>query len=119
MKRRSSGTGELTSKLLIYGTKKRNAFNRDFGFIGAGLSTGAANVASVSLTILKDLAVGLELLAEILTASTFPQDEIDRQKQAIIAVSEPRKIGAVAGRAFAAALFPQSPYGRPVEAAAQ
>jgi zinc protease len=116
-----AGLANLTSKLLIYGTKKRNALqiSETLDFIGAGLSTGAGeNVASVSLTILKkDLAVGLELLAEILSASTFPQDEIDRQKQAIIAGirAQEEDPGTVAGRAFAAALFPQSPYGRPVE----
>jgi zinc protease len=59
----------------------------------------------------------LELLAEILTSSTFPQDEIDRQKQAIIAAirAQEEDPGTVAGRAFAAVLFPQSAYGRPVE----
>ena len=116
-----AGLANLTSKLLIYGTKKRSALqiSETLDFIGASLSTGASeNVASVSLTILKkDLAVGLELLAEILTASTFPQDEIDRQKQAISAGirAQEEDPGSVAGRAFAAALFPQSPYGRPVE----
>ena len=72
----------------------------------------------MSLTILKkDLPTGLELLAEILTSSTFPPAEIDRQKQAIIAAikAQEEDPGAVAGRAFAAALFPESPYGRPVE----
>lgn len=116
-----AGLANLTSKLLTYGTKRRNALqiSETMDFIGAGLSTGAGeNVASVSLTILKkDLAVGLELLAEILTTSTFPQAEIDRQKQSIIAAikAQEEDPGAVAARAFAAALFPQSPYGRPVE----
>jgi len=116
-----AGLANLTSKLLTYGTKKRSALqvSESLDFIGAGLSSGAGeNVASVSLTILKkDLAVGLELLAEILTSSTFPQGEIDRQKQAIIAGirAQEEDPGAVAGKAFAAALFPQSPYGRPVE----
>jgi zinc protease len=116
-----AGLANLTSKLLIYGTKKRSALqiSETLDFVGAGLTTGAnENVASVSLTILKkDLTVGLELLAEILTASTFPQVEIDRQKQTIIAgiKAQEEDPGTVAGRAFAAALFPQSPYGRPVE----
>ena len=116
-----AGLANLTSKLLTYGTKKRNALqiSETLDFVGAGLSTSAGeNVASVSLTILKkDLAVGLELLAEILTASTFPQEEIDRQKQTVIAGirAQEEDPGSVAGRAFAAALFPQSPYGRPVE----
>jgi zinc protease len=59
----------------------------------------------------------LELLANILTSSTFPQGEIDRQKQEIIASIRAREEdpGAVAQRTFAAALFPGSPYGRLVE----
>ena len=70
------------------------------------------------MTVLKkDLATGLELLAEVLTQSTFPQDEIDRQKQSIIASIKAREEspGDIAERRFAAALYPQSPYGRPVE----
>jgi zinc protease len=116
-----AGLANLTSRLLSFGTKRRNALqiSETLDFIGAGLSTGASeNVASMSMTILKkDLATGLELLGEILTSSTFPQDEIDRQKQTILAAIKAKEDdpGAVAGKAFAAALFPQSPYGRPVE----
>jgi zinc protease len=116
-----AGLANLTSKLLTYGTKKRSALqiSETLDFIGASLETGAgADVASVSLTLLKkDLSTGLELLAEILTSSRFPQAEIDRQKQAIIAAikAQEEDPGAVAGKAFAAALFPQSAYGRPVE----
>lgn len=116
-----AGLANLTSKLLSFGTKRRNALqiSETLDFIGAGLSTGASeNVASMSMTILKkDLTTGLELLGEILTSSTFPQGEIDRQKQTILASIKAKEDdpGAVAGKAFAAALFPQSPYGRPVE----
>jgi zinc protease len=116
-----AGLANLTAKLLTYGTKKRNALqiSESLDFVGASLSAGAGeNSASISMTLLKkDLAAGLELLADILTASTFPQPEIDRQKQSVIAAirAQEEDPGAVAGRAFAAALFPQSPYGRPVE----
>jgi zinc protease len=116
-----AGLANLTSKLLSFGTKRRNALqiSETLDFIGAGLSTGASeNVASMSMTILKkDLTTGLELVGEILTSSTFPQGEIDRQKQTILAAIKAKEDdpGAVAGKAFAAALFPQSPYGRPVE----
>lgn len=116
-----AGLANLTSKLLSFGTKRRNALqiSETLDFIGAGLSTGASeNVASMSMTILKkDLTTGLELLGEILTSSAFPQGEIDRQKQTILAAIKAKEDdpGAVAGKAFAAALFPQSPYGRPVE----
>ena len=116
-----AGLANLTSKLLIYGTKQRTALqiSDTLDFIGAGLEAGCGqDTASVSMTVLKkDLAAGLELLADVLTQSTFPQAEIDRQKQAIIASirAAEEEPGIVAAKAFAAALFPASPYGRPVE----
>src|SRR5262245_28113231 len=115
------GLANLTAKLLTYGTNRRSAvqINEALDFIGASLETSAGvDVASISMTILKkDLATGLELLAEILTSSTLPQAEVDRQKQEIIASIRAREEdpGAVAQRTFAAALFPGSPYGRMVE----
>ena len=116
-----AGLANLTSKLLIYGTKQRTAvqISDALDFIGASLEAGCGqDTTSVSLTVLKkDLTTGLELLADVLTQSTFPQAEIDRQKQAIIASirAAEEEPGIVAARAFAAALFPDSPYGRPVE----
>ncbi len=116
-----AGLANLISKLLIYGTKQRTAvqISDTLDFIGSSLETGCGqDTASVSMTVLKkDLATGLELLADVLTQSTFPQAEIDRQKQAIIASirAAEEEPGTVAAKAFAAALFPDSPYGRPVE----
>jgi zinc protease len=111
----------LTARLLTYGTQRRSAvqISDALDFIGASLSAGASDdLVSVSLTVLKkDLATGLELLADILTSSAFPQEEMDRQKQSIIAAIRARdeNPGDIAQRRFAAALFPESPYGRPVE----
>ena len=116
-----AGLANLTAKLLTYGTKGRSAvqINETLDFIGASLETGCGqDTASLSMTVLKkDLTTGLDLLADILTQPTFPQAEIDRQKQAVIATirANEENPGAVAAKAFAAALFPQSPYGRPVE----
>jgi zinc protease len=118
---KQEGLANLTARLLTYGTQRRTALqiSDTLDFIGAGLSAGCgADLATVSMTVLKkDLATGLELLAEILTLSTFPQEEIDRQKQSIIASIKAREEdpGDIAQRRFAAALYPQSPYGRPVE----
>src|SRR5947208_4289236 len=115
------GVGNLVAKLLTYGTKRRTALqiNETLDFLGASLSTGCSDdLASVSMTILKkDLTTGLELLGDILLNSTFPQQEIERQKQSVIASIKARdeSPGDIAQRRFAAALFPQSPYGRPVE----
>jgi len=115
------GLANLTARLLTYGTKRRSVLqiSDTLDFIGASLSAGSGeDTASVSMTVLKkDLATVLELLAEVLTASTFPQQEIDRQKQAVIAAIKAREEqpGDIAERRFAAALYPGSPYGRPVE----
>lgn len=118
---KQEGLANLTARLLTYGTQRRTALqiSDTLDFIGAGLSTGCGeDLATVSMTVLKkDLATGLELLAEVLTLSTFPQEEIDRQKQSIIASIKAREEspGDIAEKRFAAALYPQSPYGRPVE----
>ncbi|HXV81868.1 MAG TPA: pitrilysin family protein [Candidatus Binatia bacterium] len=118
---KQEGLANLTARLLTYGTQRRTALeiSDTLDFIGAGLSAACGeDLATVSMTVLKkDLGTGLELLAEILTLSTFPQEEIDRQKQSIIASIKAREEdpGDIAQRRFEAALFPQSPYGRPVE----
>ncbi len=115
------GLANLTARLLTYGTQRRTALqiSDTLDFIGAHLSAGCSeDLATVSMTVLKkDLATGLELLAEVLTTSTFPQEEMDRQKQSVIASIKAReeRPGDIAERKFAAALYPRSPYGRPVE----
>ena len=119
-----AGLAHLTSKLLTDGTAKRSAnqISETLDFIGASLDAGCGDdLATISLTILKkDLAVGLQLLAEILTGASFPVAEIDRQKQAILASIRAKEEdpGTLAGEAFAAALFPGSAYGRAVEGSA-
>jgi zinc protease len=116
-----AGLANLTAKLLTYGTARRNALqiSETLDFIGARLEADCGeDTVSISMTILKkDLLTGLDLLAEILTSSTFPAAEIDRQKQGVVAAIRAREEdpGAVAQRVFAATLFPDSPYGRPVE----
>jgi zinc protease len=116
-----AGLAHLTSKLLLDGTTKRSALqiSETLDFIGASLDADCGDdLATVSMTILKkDLAVGLELLAEILTGASFPPAEIGRQKQAVLASIKAKEEdpGTVAEIAFAAALFPDSVYGRPVE----
>ena len=115
------GLANLTARLLTYGTQRRTALqiSDTLDFIGASLSAGCSeDLATVSMTVLKkDLAPGVELLAEVLTTSTFPQEEMDRQKQSVIASLKAREEspGDIAERRFAAALYPRSPYGRPVE----
>jgi zinc protease len=118
---KQEGLANLTAKLITEGTKRRTALqlSESLDFLGASLSAGAGeDLASVSLTILKkDLAAGLELLAEVLSTAVFPQQEIERQKQAVLASirAKQEQPGEIAEMRFAAAVFPQTPYGRPVE----
>jgi zinc protease len=118
---KQEGLANLTAKLITEGTQRRTALqiSESLDFLGASLSAHSGeDLASVSLTILKkDLPAGLELLAEVLTVAVFPQEEIDRQKQAVIGLirAKQEQPGEVAELRFAAAVFPQSPYGRAVE----
>jgi len=115
------GLAGLTARLLTYGTSKRTALeiSETMDFIGASLTTrGRRELASISLNILKkDLDTGLQLLAEILTDSVFPSEEVERQKKSVLASIKAKKENprAIAREKFRSALFPQSPYGRPVE----
>jgi zinc protease len=115
------GLANLTSRLLTYGTKARKALeiSDTIDFIGAELSTGSGEeLATISMTVLKEhMPIGLELFGEILTSSVFPQEEVDRQKQQIIASIKGKQEdpGEIAQKKFMEALYPRSFYGRPVE----
>jgi len=115
------GLACLTARLLTYGTRSRTALqiSEALDFIGGSLNTACDDEsAGITLTVMKkDLSRGLMILADVLTASTFPPEEIDRQKQAVIAAirAKSENPGDIAYRKFSEALFPQSPYGRPAE----
>ena len=119
-----AGLANITARLLTYGTKNRTALqiSETLDYLGATLSTGCGEeAATVSMTLLKkDLDTGLQLLAEVLTASTFPAEELDRQKQSILASIRAREEqpGYIAHLKFIEVLFPKSSYGRPVEGTA-
>ena len=118
---KQDGLANLTAELITEGTKRRTALqiSESLDFLGASLSARSGeDLASVSLTVLKkDLPAGLELLAEVLTGAVFPPEEIERQKQAVIASirAKQEQPGEIADMRFAAAVFPQTRYGRPVE----
>ena len=118
---KQDGLANLAAELITEGTQRRSALqiSESLDFLGASLSARSGeDLASVSLTVLKkDLAAGLELLAEVLTNAAFPQEEIERQKQAVIASirAKQEQPGEIAEMRFTAAVFPQTRYGRPVE----
>jgi zinc protease len=116
-----AGLANLTSSLLTRGTTKHSGPEIDAAieFVGGSLEAGAGRDGLIaSLSVLKrDLALGLDLLSEVVLAPTFPEAELKRrvaQIQAAIKRSE-EDPGTVASRALARLVFPKHPYGRPVE----
>ena len=115
------GLANLTGTLLTRGTAKRSGAQLDdaIEFVGGSLEAGAGRDGlNVSLSVLKrDLGLGLELLAEVVTSPTFPESELTRkiaQIQAAIKRSE-EDPNTVAARALSRLVYPSHPYGRPVE----
>jgi len=115
------GTAHLTARGLLLGTSKRKAatINEELDFMGASLVTGAdRDYAGLTLRALKkDLDRGFDLLMEVLTQPTFPEEEIRREVEktlAAIHASEDQPDD-VAERAFRKTLFSTGPYGHPVE----
>src|SRR5256886_10984619 len=111
-----AGLANLTGTLLTRGTAKHTGPELDSAieFVGGSLSAGAGRDGlSASLAVLKkDLALGLDLLAQVRLTPTFPPDEVKRkvaQIQAAIKRSE-EDPGTVANRALARLVFPDHPY---------
>jgi zinc protease len=116
-----AGLANLTGALLTRGTAKHTGPQLDSAieFVGGSIGAGAGRDGlTASLAVLKkDVALGLDLFAEVLLTPTFPPDEVKRksaQIQASIKRSE-EDPGTVAGRALAKLVFPNHPYGVPVE----
>ncbi len=116
-----AGLASLTGALLTRGTAKRTAPELDAAieFVGGSLEAGATRDGlAASLRVLRrDLGLGLDLLAEVVLTPTFPEAEVRRKVgeiQASIKRSE-EDPPAVAARALARLVFPNHPYGMPVE----
>jgi zinc protease len=112
------GLANLTGALITRGTARRSGpeLDRAIEFVGGSLEAGAGrDGATVTLSVLKkDLALGLDLLAEVLLQPVFPPDELARKVadiQAALRRSE-QSPETVAGRALGALIFPGHPYGR-------
>jgi len=114
------GLANLTAELLTRGTAKRTGPELDqaIEFVGGGLEADASrDGTTVSLAILKkDLALGLDLLAEVLLTPTFPEDELRRKVAEIEGALRRSEENpeAVAGRALARLIYPGHPYAHPV-----
>ena len=116
-----AGLANLTGALLTRGAAKRTGPEIDeaIEFVGGSLEAGAGRDGlTASLSVLKrDLTLGMDLLADVVLAPAFPAEELKRkaaQIQAAIKRSE-EDPNTVAGRALAREIYPNHPYGLPVE----
>lgn len=114
------GVAGITAGLLRKGTTTRSAdqISADLDFIGGELDAGATFDYSSGAAefVKKDLAQGLEILADVLQHATFPQDEVtkllkQRTDQIRAAKDQAQQ---VIGSYFANYLFGTHPYHRPV-----
>ncbi|HXH81611.1 MAG TPA: pitrilysin family protein [Candidatus Tectomicrobia bacterium] len=116
-----AGLANLTGAVLTRGTARRTAAQIDeaIEFVGGSLEAGASRDGlTASLAVVRrDLDLGLDLLAEVVLTPAFPAEEVARRAariQAAIKRSE-EDPGTVASRALGRLVFPQHPYGTPVE----
>jgi zinc protease len=115
----AGGLANLTASLLTRGTARRSGaeIDRAIESVGGSLSSGGGrDGAAISLGVLsKDLSLGLDLVAEVLTQPSFPEDELRRKVGEIQAAlqnaeSDPES---VAGRALTPLVYPGHPYAKP------
>lgn len=114
------GVASLAAALLRKGTATRTAdqFAEELDFIGASFGAGATvDSTSASAEFMKkDLAKGLDLVADALLRPTFPADEVTKivaQRVDGIKAAKDRAAGVI-GTYFNAYLYGTHPYGRPV-----
>lgn len=116
----AGGLAHLTADMLTRGTTKRTGpeIDRAIEFVGGSLEGDAGrDGATVSLSVLKkDLAMGLDLVADVLLRPAFPEAELTRKREEIAAGIQRSEQDpeTVAARAMAPLLYPGHPYSRPV-----
>jgi zinc protease len=113
------GVASMTAALLRKGTATRSAddFSAQLDFIGGSFAAGAtADATSISAEFMKkDLAKGLELVADAMLHPAFPADEVKKlaaQRVDGIKAAKDRAAGVI-GQYFNAYLYGTHPYGRP------
>ena len=117
----AEGLANLTAGALTRGTRQRSGpeLDRAIEFVGGSLVVDAGrDGTTVSLNVLKkDLALGLDLLGEVLLTPTFPEEEVRRRIDDVQAALQRAEENpeVVAGRELATLLYPGHPYARPRE----
>ncbi|MEZ4399050.1 MAG: insulinase family protein [Kofleriaceae bacterium] len=83
------GVGELTANVLPKGTKQKSALQiaQAIDFIGGSITAdaGLENTVVTCASLAKDVKTCLTLLPEMVTQPSFPEDELVKAKQAMLA----------------------------------
>jgi zinc protease len=114
------GLANLTARALLLGTAKRTvlAIHEELDFMGAYLNASAAkDYTALQLKILKkDLDQGLDLFMDAITRPVFPEEEIKKEIEKILAgiTSMDDDPQYVANVEFLKALYGRGPYAHPV-----
>jgi zinc protease len=115
------GVAQMTANLLTQGTEKRSAreIAETIDFVGGTLqASGGRDATTVTLDVVKkDVAVGLDLMSDIVLHPTFAPEELERQRQQALSnlqvqYADPNYLATLV---FARALYGNSPYGLPEE----
>ncbi|MDL2718251.1 MAG: pitrilysin family protein [Acidobacteriota bacterium] len=112
------GMAEITGDTFLGGTRRRDAraLGEALDDLAAILEVSAGSDSSVArLYVLeKDLDEGLALLAEVLTESTFPEDEFEknRRRQIDVLAEQRSEPDFLARERLLDRLYPGHPYGR-------
>jgi zinc protease len=113
------GVAKMTAGLLTQGTEKRTAqqIAETIDFVGGSLDASAGKDSTgVTLNIVKkDLATGLDLMADVVLHPAFQADELERQRQQLLSgltvqYSDPEYL---ASAAFTRTVYEGSAYGWP------
>ncbi len=113
----NNGITQLLAKLLLKGTKRRDAeaIAREIESVGGSMdSYGGNNSLGVNVEVLSDdFRVGLDLLADVLLHSTFPAPALQREQEIQIAGIRAQRDELLksAGKAMRRALFGECGYG--------
>jgi zinc protease len=113
----NNGLTQMMSKMLLQGTKKRNAeqIALEIESVGGSIDTfGGNNSFGVNAeTMSSDFDTGLNLLADVVLNPTFPADAFERERGIQLATIEAQKDHLLqsAGRAMRRAMFGDETYG--------
>ncbi len=113
------GVAAMTADMLTQGTRTRSAqqIAEAIDFVGGTLSAGAGNDStSVTVTVVKkDLATGLDLLADVVLRPAFAAEELDRRRQQLLSSLQVQYADAdyLATAVFDRVVFRGHPYGLP------